>query len=203
MSSKKHKIALTELKDRFNAYLHSAAPGKEITYFGRDSIVGVLGEAFEHVSPPFPKLMRFWDRLKVRDYYRGKRNDSTFIAAHQEKVILINVFARFLSERGDSSYILFSDGFYDDPSEEETKAFSLSLDYDLTQFMKEEALTALMAAADTIVSSVDFSHILIFFHHDLYELYDNSFKEDFSAFAARQQVCLRKDALPMKDVWIG
>jgi hypothetical protein len=202
MSPMKQKISLAELKDRFNGFLDSSIPGKEIDYFGRDSIVEVLEDEFEHISPPFPKLLPFWDRRKVSAYYSGRSNETSFDAAHKEKEILVSVFNRFLAEKGDSTFILFSGAFYDDPTQEETKAFQLSLNYDFTQFVEEEALTGLMASDDTIICSEDFSNILIFFHHDLYELYDKSFKIDFSAFAARQRVSLRKGQSQMTDVWV-
>jgi len=203
MSPEKQKIPLADLTSRFNAYLREAAPGNEITCFCRDCIIAALRGKFECIAPPFPHLLPFWDRRRIKAYYHGKESEDSFNAAHQEKEILVSVFARFLSERGHQRFILFSEAFYDDPSQEETKAFLLSADYSFSDFMEEEALTALMAAADTILSTEDFSAILVFFHHNNFELYDNDFAVAFRAFAARQRVALKKCSSGVAEGWRG
>lgn len=201
MSPEKTKIPLPELTSRFNAFLREAAPGKEIACFCRDCIIASLGGRFESVAPPFPRLLPFWDRRRVKAYYRGKESAESFSAAHQEKEILVSLFARFLSERGNQRFILFSEAFYDDSSQEETKAFLLSTDYSFSDFMEEEALTALMAAADTILSTEDFSGMLVFFHHNRFELYDEDFAVEFRAYAARQRVALKKCGSGVAETW--
>jgi len=182
----KQKIPRGDLKDRFNAYLRRAVPGKEIAYFSRDEIVGALWDAFDAVDPPFPGALPLTDRQLVQAYYSGDQSEQSFDAAHQEKETLVKRFAQFLAASGRPNYILFSEAFYDDPSGEETKAFLLPSGYDFSTFMEEESLTGLMAAADTILSSEDFSRMLIFFHHDWYELYDRDFGAAFRAFVGRE-----------------
>jgi hypothetical protein len=203
MNWEKRKISLDDLTERFNAFLSETVPGAEVEYFGRDSIVSALGDTFEHISPPFPRLLSFWDRRRVKAHYLGTdQTERAFDWAHQEREIIVNVFARFLLEQGEQRYVLFSEAFYDDPSDEAEKAFLLSVDYDFSDFMEEESLTALMCD-DTILSSEDFSRILIIFHHDCYELYDRAFAVAFKAFAVRQRVALQKRALGVSDRWVG
>jgi hypothetical protein len=186
----KTKIPLTSLKDRFNSTLQERGHPGEVNYFGRDAIVKIFSYDMETVAPPFPQLLNAEESQLVKAFYDGQRSEMCIIAAHREKELLLELFAQFLSKSGDSEYYLISEGFYDDPDYEEVKAFLLSCNYSITEFIEEETLSGLLGSCDTLVSSRDFQKILIFFHHDLYEMHTQEFGLAFCRFVSGQTVSI-------------
>ncbi len=92
MSPMKQKISLAELKDRFNGFLDSSIPGKEIDYFGRDSIFEVLEDEFEHIwnyryRGSAEKFLKRWMTAALRSRIPSLRQFVATVRNHFDNIV--------------------------------------------------------------------------------------------------------------------
>jgi hypothetical protein len=195
MSDMKQEVKLDELMKEFTLFLLGAGIEPTKSCFGRDVIIQCLGKQIADLIPPVPGILSEIEGENVK-YLLGYKighfdMEMASSALDKEAMTLMNRFKDYLKSLGYDSYILFSECFYDEKSDDElVKAFKLSSDYDLDQFIEEENLSLMVR--DTILISPDMTKLLILFHHHFYEIYDkvvaNEFLTFLSSFGAADSV---------------
>ncbi|MCO1603499.1 hypothetical protein [Desulfosporosinus nitroreducens] len=149
----KQVLQVNDLMREFTLFLYGIRIKPSQSSFGRDVIIQCLGKQCITLLPPVPGILsdiegenlRYLLGYKIGHFDRELASD----AFDKEPKAVITKFRDYLKSLGYSFYILFSESFYNEQiDDEETKAFRLSIEEDLIQFIEEENLSLMVR--DTI-----------------------------------------------------